>query len=37
VTGNTTIVMVNETATESRAIPDSLRKIFIERDGAVTT
>jgi acyl-CoA thioester hydrolase len=37
VTAATTVVLVNETATESRPIPDSLRKIFVERDGAKTS
>lgn len=35
-TGTTTLVMVNEEATETRPVPDDLRAIMIERDGAVT-
>lgn len=35
-TGTTTLVMVNEAATETRPVPDGLRKIMIERDGAAT-
>ena len=35
-TGNTTMVMVNAEAKESRPVPDALREIFINRDGAIT-
>ncbi len=37
VTGNTTLVMVNQTATESRPVPDDLREIMISIDGAKTS
>lgn len=37
VTGDTVMVMVNEDATETRPIPDDLRAIMIERDGAQAT
>ncbi len=37
VTGDTTLVMVNATATETRAVPDDLREIMINRDGAKTS
>jgi len=36
VTGDTVLVMVNETATETRPVPDELRAIMISRDGAKT-
>ena len=36
VSGDTTLVMVNETATETLAVPDELREIMISRDGAQT-
>lgn len=36
VTGETVMVMVNETLTQSKPVPDNLRQIMIERDGAKT-
>lgn len=36
ITGDTTLVMVNDAATETRPVPDDLREIMITRDGAQT-
>jgi acyl-CoA thioester hydrolase len=36
VTGDTVMVMLNADATATTAVPDELRKIMIERDGAKT-